>query len=501
MTGAWTEAQVERERHYITRDSGDERFFNAPSPLSRHASTSHRLGTAARRSAAPSADDAFIDYFRCPDEFARLAWNSGQSSREGFFAFGEAIAYGQARTVTVGSEVNSELQDALPLVETRGGKVHLPFDLSAVVRNLREERYCQNTRRNSPGLAAAVKHLYYFIRPILPVAVRKHLQRHHLSGWNRIAFPRWPVDFSVETLMEQTMRLLLKTDDASEIPFIWFWPDGAPSAAILTHDVEGPVGRESCNQLMDVDDSFGIKSSFQIIPEVKGDVSTGLLERIRGRGFEVNVHDLNHDGFLFHDKALFLRRAEQINRYARQHNCRGFRSGAMYREQAWYEAFEFAYDMSVPNVAHLEPQRGGCCTTMPYFVGRILELPLTTLQDYSLFHILGDYSIDFWKAQIEQLMARHGLITLLTHPDYLIDERARVVYSDLLAHLASLRDQMNVWVALPGEVNDWWRSRHQMSLVRDGQRWRIRGAGSARARVAYARLEGDSVVYRLDRHT
>jgi hypothetical protein len=26
----------------------------------------------------------------------------------------------------------------------------------------------------------------------------------------------------------------------------------------------------------------------------------------------------------------------------------------------------FAYDMSIPNVAHLDPQRGGCCTIMPF---------------------------------------------------------------------------------------------------------------------------------------
>ncbi|MFL4245770.1 hypothetical protein, partial [Escherichia coli] len=82
----------------------------------------------------------------------------------------------------------------------------------------------------------------------------------------------------------------------------------------------------------------------------------------------------------------FLERAKEINRYAREFQCGGFRSGAMYREQQWYDAFEFSYDMSVPNVAHLEPQRGGCCTVMPYFIGKILELPLTTIQDYSLFH-------------------------------------------------------------------------------------------------------------------
>ena len=138
-----------------------------------------------------------------------------------------------------------------------------------------------------------------------------------------------------------------------------------------------------------------------------------LAERLRRRGFEVNLHDLNHDGLLFYDRSEFLVRAAKINQYARQFKCDGFRSGAMYRQQQWYDAFEFSYDMSVPNVASLEPQRGGCCTVMPYFIGEILELPLTTVQDYSLFHILNDYSISLWTQQIEAIREQNGLITLL----------------------------------------------------------------------------------------
>ena len=92
----------------------------------------------------------------------------------------------------------------------------------------------------------------------------------------------------------------------------------------------------------------------------------------------------------------------------------------MYREQAWFDAFEFQYDMSVPNAAHLEPQRGGCCTVMPYFVGDILELPLTTTQDYTLFHILNDYSTTLWQEQIRLITGRHGLVSVITHPDYLV---------------------------------------------------------------------------------
>jgi hypothetical protein len=62
--------------------------------------------------------------------------------------------------------------------------------------------------------------------------------------------------------------------------------------------------------------------------------------------------------------------------YAKEYNEAGFRSPVMYPNLDWYAELGFSYDMSVPNVAHLDPQRGGCCTVMPYFIGDQLELPL-----------------------------------------------------------------------------------------------------------------------------
>ena len=119
-----------------------------------------------------------------------------------------------------------------------------------------------------------------------------------------------------------------------------------------------------------------MRASFQLVPEGRYDIPPGVLDEIRRRGFEVNVHDLNHDGRLFTDRDEFRRRALRINAYAREFGARGFRSGVLYRRPEWYDALEIAYDMSVPNVGHLEVQRGGCCTVMPYFIGRIVELPL-----------------------------------------------------------------------------------------------------------------------------
>ena len=454
-------------------------------------------------SVVSAAQGVFVDYFRCPVPVASFDTVEDLSPVEGYFCFGDAVAYGRRRGGRIEHSVAIRLDDAMADVVTDSGRLQLPFDLADVVTNLREERY----RRPAGGLkerlisAGAVQDLYYLIRPLLPVAVRRHLQRIRLSGWEAIPFPRWPVDCSVDSIMRQTVALLLEASGTRRMPFIWFWPDGASSCAIMTHDVEGPPGRAFCGELMDLDESFGIRSAFQVVPEERVRTSSVLVKELRERGFEVNLHDLNHDGYLFHNKPQFLERAALINQYTQEYGCDGFRSGAMYREQQWFDAFAFSYDMSVPNAAHLEPQRGGCCTVMPYFVGKILELPLTTTQDYSLFHILGEYSIALWKAQIDLIRSMNGFISFIAHPDYLLEKRARAVYTELLTHLDHLRRDEGVWMALPGEVNRWWRDRSQMTLVRRGESWRVSGPGSGRARVAYATVDGDRVVYTLADHT
>ncbi len=444
-----------------------------------------------------AAQSVFVDYFRCPAASASFDTVDDLSAVEGYFSFGDAVAYGRRQGGEVADSPAGRLGDAAADVVVTSERPQLPFDLSDVVTNLREERYRQMNGGLKDRLtgASAVQDAYYFIRPLLPVAVRRHLQRIRLSGWESIAFPRWPVDVSVDSIMRQTLAVVLKSSGARQMPFVWFWPDGASSCAVMTHDVEGPTGQAFCSELMDLDESFGIRSAFQVVPEERGVTSAEQVERFRRRGFEVNLHDLNHDGYLFHNKPQFLERAEQINRYTREFGCRGFRSGAMYREQQWFDAFEFSYDMSVPNAAHLEPQRGGCCTVMPYFVGKILELPLTTTQDYSLFHILGEYSTALWKAQIDLIRSMNGFMSFIAHPDYLIDARARAVYTELLAHLDRLRRDDGVWMALPGEVDQWWRDRSRMTLIRRGDAWQVTGPGSERARVGYATLEGDRVVY------
>lgn len=450
------------------------------------------------RRTSNSMSQTFLEYFRCPQRYVRLAAKDGLSEKSGFFAFGRGIVgYGRCAGQIPADSPQEHLPDAWEDVDCSYGSVRLPFDLEEVVDNLRLERYAGECQYGSSG-SGLISRMYYGVRPLLPVAFRRHLQRAYLGDWKKIAFPNWPVDHSVDSIVRRSMQLLLRAQQLESIPFIWFWPDGASCGIAMTHDVETTAGRDFCESLMNINDSFGIVASFQIVPEERYEVSQAFLDCIRRRGFEVNVQDLNHDGRLYNDRSEFARRAAKINQYGRQFGASGFRSAILYHRQEWYSDLDFSYDMSVPNSARLDPQRGGCCTIMPYFVGKMLELPVTTTQDYSLFNYLRTFSIDLWKQQIDLIRKQNGLISFIVHPDYIIGGRETHAYQELLAHLAGLRTRENVWVAAPGEIDRWWRQRSKMKLVSDGDGWRIEGAGSERARVAYASEKDGKLAFTME---
>jgi hypothetical protein len=265
----------------------------------------------------------------------------------------------------------------------------------------------------------------------------------------------------------------------------------------MTHDVEEEAGREFCLDLLAIDESYGIKSSFQIVPEGRYDAGGDFIESIKSRGFEVNVHDLNHDGHLFKNRRLFLERAAKINEYRENFGAEGFRSGSMYRKAEWLPDLAFAYDMSIPNAAHLEPQQGGCCTVMPFKLGHLVELPLTVTQDYALFRIFEDYSMDLWEREIQYLLRKHALINIIVHPDYIIDRRARNLYCMLLQRLADLRDRRKLWVPLPRDAARWWNMRSRMRLKQVQGKWNVIGEGSENARVAQAYLDNGRLFYKI----
>jgi hypothetical protein len=437
---------------------------------------------------------AFVEHFRCPDEYAEFEVLEPMSAECGFYRLGpDIVCFGRSAAGSRAKRATDPLYDAMQDITWNRHAVRLPFSPCDVIDGIRDERYAGCTSR----VPAIVNEAYYFLRPLLTVAVRKHLQWLLLRNWRRTPFPQWPVDTTVERILEMLMMLSLRRHGIDKIPFIWFWPDDSQSCIVMTHDVETAIGKEYVPHLLDLDETYGVRASFQVVPEGGYTVEDSFLQTIRMRGFEVGVHDLNHDGRLFESRAEFQRRLVRINQYGRQFQAEGFRSAVLYRRLDWLQGLEFSYDMSVPNLGHLEAQRGGCCSVMPFFNGRVLEIPVTTTQDYSLFHILKEHSIDLWKTQLDIIARRHGLASFIVHPDYIRDTRPRRTYESLLAYVTALCSRSRAWLALPSEVSRWWKQRSRMSLVRDRERWKVVGQGSKRARVAYAMLEEGKVVYKL----
>jgi hypothetical protein len=443
---------------------------------------------------------ALVDHYRCPDSFADFKLDGQLSDDAGYFRFGQdTICYGRCALGFRASRADGALYDALRDITTNGSNVLLPFDPTDVIDNLRFERYA--SRYNHGALnrwKRSLRNAYYFLRPLMHVNVRKHVQRARLNGWRTLPFPRWPVDTTVEDLCEQLLLLSMKSKGVDKVPFVWFWPDGAQSCVAMTHDIETERGKAFCDELMSIDDSFGIKASIQVVPEGRYKISAAFVTGIRDRGFEVNIQDLNHDGNLFRDREEFLRRAQKINGYGRAYEAKGFRAAVLYRNLEWYDALDFSFDMSVPNVAHLDPQRGGCCTVMPYFVDDMLEIPLTTTQDYMLFHLLNDYSLDLWKAQTELIVEKNGLASFIVHPDYIIEKKAQSIYRGLLSFLRQLGGGKRIWFAVPGEIDQWWRARSKMHLEDHDGKWRIEGPGAEHAKLAFAKVVGDRLEYEVE---
>jgi hypothetical protein len=448
------------------------------------------------RAARPSVR-AVLQRYRCPEEALAFHTSEELSADAGYFHFGpSATCFGRTVGGLHQARLNSELCDIFPHVSCNGAQAALPFDPDEVIDNLRLERYpgaqlgtCEN----------ALKSFYYWLRPLTRRSMRKYVQRFRAGSWHKRKFPQWPVDTTVENICENMLQLSLQASGVDRIPFIWFWPDGARACISMTHDVETAMGRDFTETLLKIDDSFGIKASYQIVPEGRYAVTPEYLKTLRSRGCEVCVQDLNHDGRLFDERSEFLRRASHINRYGREYDARGFRSAVLYRRPEWYKDLDFAFDMSMPNVAHLDPQRGGCCTVMPYFIDNMLEVPLTTTQDYTLFHLLNERSTELWRDQLETILAKNGLATFLVHPDYITEARTQAVYKDLLAMLYELRRREDLWLALPGDINDWWRARDRMSIVEDGESWRVVGDGAKHAVLAFARLVDGRLTYEVTR--
>jgi peptidoglycan/xylan/chitin deacetylase (PgdA/CDA1 family) len=346
-----------------------------------------------------------------------------------------------------------------------------------------EERY-RGERERSRVLSA-----YYRLKPLIPRPLQLAMRRAYAHRQALTEFPRWPIEPVLVEHRDEELRARLAESDAESVPLLGNWPAGKRFAFVLTHDVESEHGVRNVRRVLDLERRYGFASSWNFVAEWYP-IEAGLFDHIREMGGEIGLHAIRHDCKLFESRASFEAELPAIHRYLEEWGAVGFRSPATHRNPDWMPELGCLYDSSFPDTDPFEPQPGGCCSILPFFIGELVELPITLVQDHTLWEILREESIELWTRKSDWIIEQRGLVNIVTHPDYL-DTPARLrMYEEFLAYLA---EQGDGWHALPREVAEWWRTRAGLSVVeRDGHA-QVTGPGAERASLSWARAAGDEV--------
>ena len=297
--------------------------------------------------------------------------------------------------------------------------------------------------------SAELSHLFqvfYRLRPFMPIAIRQLLQRWRTA---KVARREGTHDESTQGIDVFMPNGLLANMES--LPCQSPWPNQAEFSLVLTHDVETRHGVERMSRLAEIEESFGFRSCWNIVP-YKYDTDPGLLRDLRERGHEIGVHGYNHDGRLFVSKRIFDSRVAEINRAIDELGAVGFRAPMVHRNLSWMQALNIEYDSSCFDADPFQAMPGGIGSFWPSVVGRFVELPYTMPQDHTLLVSLNQTDDAVWRWKLGVIRDCHGMALMLTHPDYLDSPSRLAVYRDFLAYL---RDATEPWHVLPKEMATW----------------------------------------------
>lgn len=308
------------------------------------------------------------------------------------------------------------------------------------------------------GSHGVLARAYFHAKPFIPRGLRWVLRRVRIPRIMKRSAGVWPID-----------------EVAALKPPGWDgWPDGRRFALVFTHDVESEEGLARIRDLAEMEMSYGFRSSFNLIPEGSYGDPVELRGWLEANGFEVGVHDLNHDGHLYESRDAFSRKARSINGYLGKWGAVGFRSGFMLRQLDWLHDLDVLYDTSTFDTDPFEPQPAGSHTIFPFLVQPprgvsrpgYVELSYTLPQDSTLFLLLREKTPAIWKRKLDWI-ARHGGMALVNiHPDYINFGRQDRPQSYSHSLLAEFYDYIHAnyadayWNPLAREIALWYRNHH-----------------------------------------
>lgn len=315
---------------------------------------------------------------------------------------------------------------------------------------------------------------FYRLRPLIPNFLRNWLQ----MSRNRalVLDTNWYMSNSFVTRFKQVVEVEISEQPAK--PVIHPWPDNFTHAIVLTHDVEGNEGMAKMESLAKVDEQFGFRSAWFIVPHYYK-LDEGLIREMQARGHEIGIHGYNHDGRLFESRARFRKRAQAINAAARRFGAKSFRAPMVHRNLDWMQELEFSADLSCFDNDPYQAMSGGVGSVWPIQVGRFVELPYSLPQDHTLIG-LGEFNLETYLRKHQLVKRLRGMSMLITHPDYLNGSAKLDVYRRLLGQLAAEQD---AWKALPHEVADWWQARGNSQITETELKPQIIGPAANRGKL------------------
>ena len=320
-------------------------------------------------------------------------------------------------------------------------KITLPFNNSAlddITMNLRDKL--------SPGFSFNHKLYYNYIRPVLPVECRKFV--------NKIS--RAHIKLKANFIYDDVVQFIKENIDFEE-ECKTLYPNSSNCAIILTHDIDCEYGFKHIPDILEIDEEYGFKSSWNIVP-YKYKIDRGIIDLINNAGHEIGIHGYNHDGRLFSSRKIFIERLPYINKAIEEYNSVGFRSPMVHREILWMQKLNIKYDSSCFDYDPFQPFPDNTGLIWPFLIGNFVELPYTIPQDYILFNVLKKKNIDIWINKTKWITENHGCIISLTHPAVIKDNN----YNFYKHYLEYLKDIKNSWKCLPREMAEWWIQRNAL---------------------------------------
>lgn len=296
--------------------------------------------------------------------------------------------------------------------------------------------------------------VYYQLRPFIPRRLQIWMRGIVVRRKRKRFADRWPILRS-----------------AARRPANWpGWPGRQPFALVLTHDVESAKGVANCKRLAQMELDLGFRSSFNFVSR-RYPIPEELPRELTDMGCEVGVHGVYHDGKLFQSRSIFQTRARIINDQLERWQAVGFRAPAMHHNLDWLHELNIAYDLSTFDTDPFEPQADGVGTIFPFWVGpngrpsRYLEMPYTLGQDFTLFILMQETSINLWTTKLDWVVDQGGMALLNTHPDYMafgggdttIETYPVDYYLDFLRYVKHTYSD-GYWNALPREVEQFYSS-------------------------------------------